>query len=101
MAGGEEVVPDGNSARRGGEVPSQERYVMIRDILKVCDESGRTVGFVVSVPELERLQRIEAEHRRLLYESAQALFSEEELDRAEQETEEFTTAEMLRHLEQL
>ena len=54
-----------------------------------------------TVAEHERIQRLEAEHRRLLYAWAKAQFSAEELDRAEQDPEEFTTAEVLKHLETL
>lgn len=39
------------------------------------------------------------EHSRLLYAWAQGQFTEEELQRAEQESEEYTLEEVLRHLE--
>jgi hypothetical protein len=53
------------------------------------DENGRTIGYDLTV----------AEHERLLYAWAQSQFSEEELQRAEQESEEYTTEEVIRELE--
>ena len=66
---------------------------------KLCDENGQTIGYFLTVAEHERIRHLEAEHRRLLYAWAQEQFTEEELQRAEQETEEFTTEEVLRDLE--
>jgi hypothetical protein len=68
---------------------------------KLCDENGRTIGYFLTVAEQERLQRLEQEHRRLTYALAQAQFKDEDLDRAENEEEEYTTAEVLRYLEGL
>jgi hypothetical protein len=66
----------------------------------LCDDRGQTVGYFLTVAEHERLRRLEAEHQRLLYAWARTQVTDEELDRAEQETEEFTTGEVLRSLEQ-
>jgi hypothetical protein len=68
---------------------------------QICDENGRTIGYFLTVAEHARVQRLEAEHRRLLYDWAKAQFTAEELDRAEQDPEELTTTEVLRHLEKL
>jgi hypothetical protein len=67
---------------------------------KLCDESGRTIGFFLTVAEQERIQKLEEENRRLLYERAKAQVTDEELDKAEQETETYSTEEVLRYLEQ-
>jgi hypothetical protein len=66
---------------------------------RLSDEKGQTIGYFLTVAEHERIQRLEAEHRRLLYAWAKAQFSGEELDRAEQDPTEYTTAEVLKHLE--
>jgi hypothetical protein len=68
--------------------------------LEVCDATGRTLGYFLPVSEHERLRQVEADHQRLLYAWAQAQFSEEELAKAEQESEEFTTEEVLKQLRQ-
>ena len=68
--------------------------------LEVCDVTGRTVGYFLPVSEHERLRQVEADHKRLLYAWAHAQFPEEELDKAEQESEEFTTEEVLKQLGQ-
>jgi len=66
---------------------------------KLCDEKGQTLGYFLTVAEAQRIQELEAENRRLLYAWAQAQFTDEELDRAEADPEEFTTQEVLRHVE--
>lgn len=55
-------------------------------------------GIFLPVTEHERLREMEANHQRLLYDFAQRQFSEKELERAEQEPEEFTTDEVLNQL---
>jgi hypothetical protein len=67
--------------------------------VELCDAQGRTLGYFVPVAEHQRLQRLEEEHQQLLYAWAQARFSDEELERAEAEEEEFTTEEVLKDLE--
>jgi hypothetical protein len=66
--------------------------------LEVCDAMGRTLGYFLPVSEHERLRQVEAEHQRLLYAWANAQFSDDELAKAEQEPEEFTTEEVLNQL---
>jgi hypothetical protein len=66
--------------------------------LEICDERGRTLGYFLPISEHERLRQIEADHQRLLYAWARTQFSDDELARAEQEPEEFTTEEVLQHL---
>jgi hypothetical protein len=68
--------------------------------LEVCDATGRTLGYFLPISEHERLRQVEADHQRLLYAWAQTQFSDEELARAEQEPEEFTTEEVLKQLGQ-
>lgn len=63
------------------------------------NEEGQTIGYFLTVAEQRRYQQLEEEHRRLLYAWAKTQFSDEEIARAEQETEEFTTEEVLRSLE--
>lgn len=65
---------------------------------QLYDENGQTIGYFLTVAEHQRIQGLEAEHKRL-YAWAQAQFTDEELDRAEQDPEEFTTREVLQHLE--
>ena len=62
------------------------------------NETGQTIGYFLTVAELQRYKQLEEEHRRLQYAWAKTQFSDEELARAEQETEEYTTEEVLRHL---
>jgi hypothetical protein len=63
----------------------------LRERLEVCDEKGLTLGYVQPVPSRDRS----------LYEGVEIPVSEEELQRAEQETESYTTAEVLAYLEKL
>jgi hypothetical protein len=79
----------------------QTKLANLAGQVELCDESGQTVGYFLSVAEYERLQQLEAEYERFLYAKAQNLFADEELDQAEQESEEYTTHELLQHLEQL
>jgi hypothetical protein len=69
-------------------------------VTPLCDQAGHTVGFFLTVAEHERLQRLEEEHRRLLYAWGNAQFTDEELDRAELETEEESLADLWRRLGQ-
>jgi hypothetical protein len=68
---------------------------------QLYDESGRTIGYFLTVAEHERLKALEAENKRLLYEWAKASVSEEELRQAEADPEEYTTEEVLKYLETL
>ena len=56
--------------------------------LELCDESGRTVGFLLSV----------ADYQRLIYEWAKAKYPAEELERRRQDPGERTTGEVLERL---
>ena len=58
--------------------------------LELCDESGRTVGFFLTV----------ADYERLVCEMAKSMSTEEELERIWQEPGECTTAELLTRLQQ-
>ncbi len=69
--------------------------------LTLCDDSGKLLGYFLPAEEYERMKRLEAEHRRLLYAWAKAQFTDEEIERAEADPEEFTTAEVLKYLESL
>ena len=57
--------------------------------LELCDASGRVLGHFVPTPDLSE------------YEGLEPQITEEELRRREQETESYTTAEVLAHLEKL
>jgi hypothetical protein len=63
----------------------------LREHLEVCDEKGFTLGYIQPVPSRDRA----------LYEGVEIPFSAEELNRREQETESYTTAEVLAYLEKL
>ena len=68
---------------------------------QLYDESGHTIGYFLTVAEHERLKAVEAENKRLLYEWAKSAVTEEELRQAEEDTEEYTTEEVLKYLETL
>jgi hypothetical protein len=71
--------------------------------LELTDESGQTVGYVISPQQFERIQELE-EDRKTLYAWANSLVSDEELDAAEAEGGEHTpedVQEMFRKLEAL
>ncbi len=57
--------------------------------LELCDESGRVLAQVTPLPDLSE------------YEPWEPPISEEELQRREQETESYSTAEVLAYLEKL
>ena len=59
--------------------------------LELCDESGRTVGYFLTV----------ADYENIFYEMAKSFATEEELDRISQEPGGKTTAEVLASLERL
>ena len=60
----------------------------LTQVVELCDESGRVVGRFLPVLDLSQ------------YECVEPQLSEEELQRREQEPE-YTTAEVLAHLEKL
>jgi hypothetical protein len=62
----------------------------LADEIALCDAAGNVVACVVPPG-----------HREMLYSLAGDLFSDEELERAEQEDGGMTTAEVLAHLETL
>lgn len=57
--------------------------------LEICDESGRVMGRLFPTPDLSQ------------YEPWEPPISEDELKRREEETESYSTAEMLAYLENL
>lgn len=67
----------------------QTKLCNLTQPLELCDKSGRVVGRLFPVPDVSQYGPLEPQ------------ISEEELDRWEQETESFTTAELLAHLEKL
>lgn len=69
--------------------------------LEFCDATGQTLGFFLTPEEHERFRQWEEEQRRLDYAYAQSLFTDEELDEDERDTETFTTEEVIRYLESL
>ncbi len=78
----------------------QSKLTELSRPLEICDATGRTLGYFLPISEHERLRQVETDHKELLYAWAQAQFSDEELAQAEQEPEEFTTAEVLKQLGQ-
>ncbi len=66
---------------------------------QLSDESGRPIGCFLTLAEANRFQQLELEYRRLVYGWARTAFPEEELQRAERETDEVATEEILRQLE--
>lgn len=63
----------------------------LRERTELCDEDGRAIGVFQPDPSRDRS----------LYEGAEIPVSEEELQRAEQDPESFTTSEVLAYLEKL
>ena len=61
----------------------------VQDRAEVCDAQGLVRGYFTPVPELSD------------YKGIQIPLSEAELERAEQETDSYTTAEVLAYLEKL
>lgn len=64
----------------------REKLRDLKECLELCDESGRVLGYVTPAA---------------IYENLSSPHSEGELDRREAETETFSTAEVLSHLERL
>jgi hypothetical protein len=71
----------------------------LQEEVEFCDEAGQTLGYFLPTAEHDRLRRIAEEHQRMLYAWGHQQFNEEELDRAEQDPEDFSTEEVLRDLE--
>jgi hypothetical protein len=70
--------------------PTMEaRFANLKERVEVCDGSGRVLG--VFTPA--------ADHT--LYQGIEVPFNEEEIRQAEEETESYTTKEVLAHLESL
>jgi hypothetical protein len=61
------------------------------EVLEVCDESGKLVGYFQPVPV----------HDREVYDWAKAEFAKEDLTEARQSTVWYTTEEVLEHLRSL
>jgi hypothetical protein len=62
------------------------------------DEKGQIIGYFVTPAEAERRKK-EAESLRSMYEWAKAQFTDEELEKARQDPEEFTIEEVLKYVE--
>jgi hypothetical protein len=84
-----------NKVTLNADLPNQLNG--LQDPLELCDTAGQTVGYFVPAAEYEKL----ADFWRKMHDWANSLVTDEELDRAEQEPEEYTTEEVLRQLEQL
>jgi hypothetical protein len=67
---------------------------------ELTDESGQTIGFVISPQQFERIQQLE-EDRKSLYRIANSLVTDEELDAADAEGGDHTPEEVREHLRQL
>jgi hypothetical protein len=67
----------------------REKLRQFTEAVELCDESGRVLGRVLPAPNF------------LLGGSCEPQISEDELDRREQETESYPTAEVLAYLEKL
>ncbi len=74
---------------------------MVGDVVmtQLSDESGRPIGCFLTLAEANRFQQLEQEYRRLVYGWARTAFPEAELAKAERETTELATEEILRELE--
>jgi hypothetical protein len=68
---------------------------------QLYDDSGKVTGYYLTVAEYERLKALEEENKRLQIAWEKATFTEEELQQAEAETEEYSTEEVLKYLETL
>jgi hypothetical protein len=62
--------------------------------LEFTDDAGQTVGFFLTPEEHARLRQAEEEQRRLDYEHARSLFTDEELEASRAEGGEYTFEEM-------
>jgi hypothetical protein len=76
-----------------GNLPEQFRQV--KEKVEVYDEAGQLLGYFVTS---ERLKILEMD-RKTLYDWANSLITDEELDAAENDPIEYTTQEVFRHLE--
>jgi hypothetical protein len=71
-------------------------------VTPVHDESGKVLGYFATAAEYERIKTLEEENKRLLYEWAKTAVTDDDLDAAEAaDNEEYTTEEVLKHLETL
>jgi len=72
--------------------------------LELTDEAGQTVGYVITPQQFDRISQLE-EDRKTLYEWANSLVTEEELDAAMVEAEAeglwYTHEEVMGHLQRL
>lgn len=68
---------------------------------ELTNAAGRTVGYFLTPDEHERLRKLEAENRRRMYDRANAVFTDEQLDAFDREGGELTYDEVKRHLESL
>jgi hypothetical protein len=68
--------------------------------LELRDETGRTVGVFLPSAEYEQLKRLSEECQHF-FNPATGAFFDEELLRVDEESESYSTEEVLRHLEQL
>jgi hypothetical protein len=66
----------------------------LTDSLEITDPSGKTLGFFLTPEEHARLRQAEEEQRRLDYEHARAMFTDEELAASRVEGGEYTYEEM-------
>jgi hypothetical protein len=66
--------------------------------LEFTDDAGQTVGFFLTPDEHARLRQAEEEQRRLDYEHARALFTDEVIAAADASGGEYTYEEMMDHL---
>lgn len=69
--------------------------------MELTDPDGRTVGFFVMPDEHARLLQAAEEQIRREYELAKSRVTEEELDAANAEGGEYTTDDVIRHLQSL
>ena len=68
---------------------SEIRFADLKERVEICDGSGRVLGYFIPVVN------------RSLYKEVEIPFSEAELRKAEEETESYTTAQVLACLETL